>query len=138
MNLKRAMWFSLGIVFLCVAYIGVVVPGIPWSTPAVIAAYCFARSSDRLHRWIYRHRLFGPFLLGWQSKRIFPTKFKYFMIASMCSSLIIMWFTTGNITAILWTGAFMAAVAVWGWRYPGSEEIYQQRIQQGKRIAWLS
>jgi hypothetical protein len=49
-----------------------------------------------------------------------------------------MWFTTGNITAILWTGAFMAAVAVWGWRYPGSEEIYQQRVSAGKKIAWLS
>ncbi len=138
MKIRKALWFVAGIVFLGIAYIGVVVPGIPWSTPAVLAAYCFAKSSDRMHRWIYSHPLFGPFLIGWQTKRIFPTKFKYFMIATMSSSLAIMWFTTGNITAIAWTGAFMALVAIWGWRYPGSEEIYQQRVREGKRIAWLS
>lgn len=138
MNVRKIVWFSLGIVFLGVAYLGVIVPGLPWSTPAVIAAYCFAKSSDRMHRWIYSHRIFGPFLLGWQEKRIFPTKFKYFMIVTMLSSLTIMWFTTGNLTAIAWTSAFMLAVVVWGWRYPGSETEWQRRKDAGERIAWLS
>jgi hypothetical protein len=59
------------------------------------------------------------------------------MVVTMCTSLTIMWFTTGNLNAIYWTGAFMAMVVVWGWRYPGSEEVYQQRKAAGKRIAWL-
>ena len=137
MNIRKAIWFTAGIVFLGIAFVGVYVPGLPWSTPAVIAAYCFSKSSERMHRWLYNHRLFGPFLTGWQSKRIFPTKFKYFMIVTMCTSLAIMWFTTGNLVAIYWTGAFMACVVVWGWRYPGSEEEYQRRVDAGKRIAWL-
>lgn len=137
MKLRKALWFTAGIFFLGIAYIGVVVPGIPWSTPTVIAAYCFAKSSKRMHDWLYNHKLFGPFLTGWQEKRIFPTKLKYFMLLTMTSSLVIMWFTTGNIKAIIWTGAFMVLVAIWGWRYPGSEEVYQQRKSAGKRIAWL-
>jgi uncharacterized protein len=137
MNIRKALWFSAGILFLGVAFVGIYVPGLPWSTPAVIAAYCFSKSSERMHRWIYNHKLFGPFLTGWQSKRIFPTKFKYFMVVTMCTSLAIMWFTTGNLTAIYWTGAFMFLVCVWGWRYPGSEAEYQRRVQEGKKIAWL-
>lgn len=137
MNIKRAVWFMCGIVLLIVAYIGVIVPGIPWSTPTVGAAYCFARSSTRLHNWLYSHTLFGPFLLGWQEKRIFPTRAKYFMVVTMCSSLLIMWFTTGNWIAIAWTGAFMALVVVWGFRYPGSEAEWQRRRDSGKKIAWL-
>jgi uncharacterized membrane protein YbaN (DUF454 family) len=137
MNIRKALWFTAGILLLGVAYIGVVVPGIPWSTPAVLAAYCFAKSSERMHRWIYSHPLFGPFLIGWQEKRIFPTKFKYFMILTMMSSLAIMWFTTGNLTAIYWTGGFMVLVAIWGWRYPGSEAEWQRRKDAGERIAWL-
>lgn len=90
-----------------------------------------------MHRWIYSHPLFGPFLTGWQEKRIFPTKAKYLMVVTMCSSLAIMWFTTGNLTAIVWTGAFMALVVVWGWRYPGSEQEYQRRKDADKKIAWL-
>ena len=137
MKLSKALWFATGILSIGVAFIGVIVPGIPWSTPIVIAAYCFARSSDRMHSWLYNHPRFGPFLTGWQSKRIFPTKFKYFMIATMCTSLAIMWVTTGNLAAIYWTGAFMFLVCVWGWRYPGSEAEYQRRIEAGERIAWL-
>jgi uncharacterized membrane protein YbaN (DUF454 family) len=137
MNIRKTLWFTLGIILLGIAYIGVITPGIPWSTPAVGAAYCFAKSSKRMHDWIYGHPLFGPFLIGWQEKRIFPTKAKYLMIVTMCSSLLIMWFTTGNIKALVYTGIFMLLVVIWGWRYPGSEEIYQQRKAAGKRIAWF-
>ena len=137
MSLKKALWFAAGIIFLGIAFIGIYVPGLPWSTPAVIAAYCFSKSSERMHNWLYSHKLFGPFLTGWQDKRIFPTKFKYFMLVTMSSSLIILWFTTGNPKAVLYSGIFMALVAIWGWRYPGSEEVYQQRKAAGKRIAWL-
>lgn len=137
MNLRKIFWFTLGVLLLGIAYIGVIVPGIPWSTPAVGAAYCFAKSSERMHRWIYGHPLFGPFLIGWQEKRIFPQKFKYFMILTMSSSLIFMWFGTGNVKAVIWTGVFMLLVAVWAWRYPNSEAEYQRRKDAGLRIAWL-
>ena len=137
MKLTKSFWFVLGIVFLCIAYIGLVVPGIPWSTPTVAAAFCFAKSSDRMHRWIYNHRVFGPFLTGWTEKRIFPTKAKYFMIATMATSLALMWFATGNVVAIFYTSIFMIVCAIWGWRYPGSEEEYERRVREGKRIAWL-
>lgn len=136
-DLKKKLWFVLGIIFVGIAFVGIYVPGLPWSTPTVIAAYCFSKSSERMHRWLYNHRIFGPFLTGWTEKRIFPTKFKYFMLVTMSSSLIIMWFTTGNINAILWTGAFMIGVAVWGWRYPGSEAEYNRRKEAGERIAWI-
>ena len=137
MNIRKALWFTAGTIFLGIAFVGIYLPGLPWSTPTVIAAYCFAKSSKRMHDYLYNHKLFGPFLTGWQEKRIFPTKFKYFMLLTMSSSLVIMWFTTGNIKAIIWTGGFMILVAIWGWRYPGSEEEYQLRKTQGKRIAWL-
>lgn len=134
---KKALWFTAGMIFLGIAFIGVYLPMLPWSTPSVIAAYCFAKSSERMHNWLYSHPLFGPFLTGWQNKRIFPTKAKYLMVATMCSSLAIMWFTTGNIVAVYWTSGFMAAVVVWGWRYPGSEAEWQRRKDAGEKIAWL-
>lgn len=136
-NIRKALWFAAGMIFLGIAFIGIYLPGLPWSTPTVIAAYCFAKSSERMHNYIYNHKLFGPFLRGWQEKKIFPTKLKYLMLVTMASSLIVMWFTTGNINAILWTGVFMVGVAIWGWRYPGSEEIYQKRKASGEKIAWL-
>lgn len=137
MNIHKFIWFTAGILSLGIAYIGIIIPGIPWSTPAILSAYCFSKSSKRMHDYIYSHKLFGPFLIGWQNKRIFPTKFKYFMLLTMSISCATFWFSTENIKTILGTGLFMILVVIWAWRYPGSEEIYQQRVAAGKRVAWL-
>ena len=136
-SIKRTLWFILGILSVGMAYVGVVVPGIPYSTFVVLAAYCFAKSSPKMHSWLYSHKLFGPFLIGWSEKRIFPQKLKYFMLVTMSSSLVMMWFTTHNIKAIMWSGGFMIIVAIWAWRFPRSEEEYTRRITQGKRIGWF-
>jgi len=136
-SIKRTLWFILGILSVGMAYVGVVVPGIPYSTFVVLAAYCFAKSSPKMHAMALLSQLFGPFLIGWSEKRIFPQKLKYFMLVTMSSSLVMMWFTTHNINAIIWTGGFMILVAIWAWRYPRSEEEYTCRITQGKRIGWF-
>lgn len=137
MKLNKAIWFSIGMLFLGIAFIGIVVPGIPWSTPTVIAAYCFARSSERMSNWIYNHPRFGPFLRGWSEKRIFPRRLKYLMLVTMGTSLAITWLVTHNLVALVWSGVFMALVAFWAWRYPDSDEEYQRRVDAGKPIAWL-
>jgi uncharacterized protein len=136
-EVKKLFWLALGIVLLGIAYLGIILPGIPWSTPAVLAAICFAKSSDRMHAWIYNHRVFGPFLTNWNEKKVFPTKAKYLMIGTMSVSLLMLWITTQNINAVMWSALFMFFVAVWGWRYPGSVEEHDQRVKEGKKIAWL-
>lgn len=119
------------------AYVGVVTPGIPYSPFVVFAAYCFSKGSERMHRWMYNHKLFGPFLTNWGEKRVFPQKMKYFMLAMMTTSLIIMWFTGVKPIGIISTAGFMALAAVWAWRFPGSVEEHDRRKLEGKRIGWL-
>ena len=136
-RLKKTFFLILGFLCLGMAYVGVVTPGMPYSIFVVGAAYCFSKSSERMHRWIYNHKLFGPFLTNWNEKRVFPTKMKFFMLAMMGSSLIIMWFTGVKPIGILSTSIFMAIVAVWAWRFPGSIEEWQYRIDNNKKIGWL-
>ncbi len=137
MNIRKTFWLVLGFISLGMAYIGFVTPGIPFSIFLVFSAYCFSKSSERMHRWIYNHKHFGPFLTNWTQKRVFPTKMKYMMIAVMSSTLLFLFFTTGNVKAVAWSGSFMALVAIWAWRYPGSLEEYQRRVDAGEKVAWL-
>lgn len=125
--------------FFCVgmAYIGFIVPGIPFSIFLVMAAWAFAKSSKRMHDWLYNHKWFGPFLTNWTQKKVFPTKGKYAMILVMSSSLAFLWFSTGNIKAVLWSGGCMLLVAGWAWRYPGSVAEQERRIAAGEKVAWL-
>ena len=135
--IKKYLYMALGFLCLGMAYVGVVVPGIPFSIFLVIAAWAFAKSSKRMHDWLYNHKYFGPFLTNWVEKRVFPTKGKYAMVIVMSSSLAFLWFTTGNIMAVVWSGGFMAMVAIWAWRYPGTVAEQERRTAAGEKIAWI-
>jgi uncharacterized membrane protein YbaN (DUF454 family) len=136
-KLKKALWTVTGLASLGMAYIGVVTPGIPYSPFVVFSAYCFSKGSDRMHKWIYNHKLFGPFLTNWSEKRVFPQKMKYLMLVTMSVSLLIMSFTV-PVKGVVYTGIFMACVAVWAWRYPRSTAEYDLRIAQGRKIGWFN
>jgi len=136
--MKKIFWYTVGILSLAMVYVGIVVPGIPFSIFLVLSAFAFSKSSDKMHNWIYNHKHFGPFITNWSERKVFPIRLKFVMIAMMTTSLIIMWFTTGNIIAISWTGATMAIAAIWAWRYPSSVEEYDRRKQNNEKIGWLS
>ena len=93
--------------------------------------------SERMHNWLYNHKLFGPFLTNWSEKKVFPLKLKYFMIATMTTTVAFTYFATGNTKAALWTGGFMILVAVYCWRYPSTVEEYDRRKAAGEKIAWF-
>jgi uncharacterized membrane protein YbaN (DUF454 family) len=135
--MKKAFWNVLGFLSLGLAYLGVITPGLPYSPFVVFAAYCFSKGSERMHRWIYNHKLFGPFLTNWNTKRVFPQKMKYFMIGMMSLSLVLM--ATGGVKliGIISTAVFMALVAVWAWRYPSSVEEHQRRVDNNEKIGWF-
>jgi len=137
MNIKKTLWMGTGFVSLGMAYVGFVLPGIPFSIFLVFAAYCFAKSNKKMHDWIYNHKHFGPFLTNWTEKRVFPFRYKIAMVLVMSSSLAFLWFTSQNIAAVLWSGASMALVAIWANRFPSTVEEHDNRKARGKRIGWI-
>ena len=136
-TIKKFLWKCLGFCSLGMAYVGLITPGIPYSPFVVFAAYCFAKGSPKMHAWLYNHKIFGPFLTNWGEKRVFPQKMKYFMLAMMSTSLIIMSFTV-PVRGVVYTGIFMLLVAIWAWRYPSSVEEHDRRIDNGKKIGWFN
>ena len=135
--IKKYLYMALGFFCVGMAYIGFVVPGIPFSIFLVIAAWAFAKSSERMHNWLYNHPWFGEFLTNWTSKQVFPTKGKYAMILVMASSLAFLWFSTENVKAAAWSGGFMLLVAIWAWRFPGSVKEWEERKANNKKIGWI-
>ena len=135
--MKRLFWKILGFCSLGMAYIGLVTPGLPYSIFVVFAAYCFAKGSPAMEQWLYNHKIFGPFLTNWNSKRIFPTKMKYFMLFMMTTSLVIMYTTGIKPIGIISTAVVMFIVAVWACRFPGSVDEWERRKAKGERSIWL-
>lgn len=61
------LWATFGFLCVALAMIGVALPLLPTVPFLLLAAFCFARSSSRLHNWLMSHRTFGPLILDWQT-----------------------------------------------------------------------
>jgi len=46
--------------------LGVFLPLLPTTPFILLAAYCFARSSKRMHDWLITHSIFGPLIENWR------------------------------------------------------------------------
>lgn len=136
-KIKKAFWFTLGIILVGVAYLGVLIPGLPWSTPILGATFCFAKSSPRFHAWIMNHPRFGPFIKNWSTYRVYPTAAKYLMVAVMTSSLVVFFLTVANVKATIYMAITFALIIGWATRYPGSRAEAERRIKAGEKIGWL-
>ncbi|WP_288938702.1 YbaN family protein [uncultured Roseovarius sp.] len=64
----RIIWAGLGIISVILGMIGVVLPLLPTVPFMLLAAFCFARSSERLHSWLLTHPRFGPAIVDWQER----------------------------------------------------------------------
>ncbi len=62
----RAVFIVLGTVFLGLGALGLVLPVLPTTPFVLLAAACYLRASDRLHRRLVTSRTFGPTIVAWQ------------------------------------------------------------------------
>lgn len=61
----RGIYFVLGLMCLGLAYLSWL-PGIPTFDFVILAAFFFARSSDRFHDWLVNHRIFGKVIAAYR------------------------------------------------------------------------
>lgn len=58
MNLKKILYVILGCIGLGLGAVGAVVPMLPAFPFLLLAAFCFARSSEKLHNWFVNTKLY--------------------------------------------------------------------------------
>ena len=120
----RGLWIiigSLGVVF---AVIGIFVPGWPTTSWLVLSAYCYARSSQKMFKWLLTNRMFGAGLLEYyRTGKSLPFHSKVVIAGIICIASI------GSIWIITKAGdpgfgqtliAVVAIIGVWwvGWKVP--------------------
>lgn len=72
-----------GALLVGLGFVGLFLPLLPTTPLLLLAAACFARSSERWHRWLMQHRLFGPIISNWQTNRCIPRRSKYLAVATI-------------------------------------------------------
>lgn len=115
----RPVWFSLGLASTGLGIAGAVLPLLPTTPFLLLAAFCFARSSPRFHRWLLEHPQFGRLITDWQRYGAVSTRAKRAAVAVMTLTLAI-GYAVGLATWMLALQALvMAVVAVFLLTRPG-------------------
>lgn len=81
--LQRRTYLALGFVALSLGVIGIPMPVLPTTPFLLLAAWCFARSSERWHQWLLTNKTFGPVISNWEKRRCISLRTKIIAISSM-------------------------------------------------------
>ncbi|MEO1064564.1 MAG: YbaN family protein [Actinomycetota bacterium] len=82
-GLGRAVWITVGLVNVGIGFLGVLIPGLPSTVFFLVAAWCFARSSERLERWLLGLPGVGPLVRDARAGLGMPRRTKWTAIAIM-------------------------------------------------------
>jgi uncharacterized membrane protein YbaN (DUF454 family) len=118
-RIRRAVYLALGILFAGIGLIGAFVPLLPTVPLLLLAVWCFARSSERLHAWLYHHPTYGKSIRNWDAHGVISRKAKIAACVAMAVSMGIMLIVTDlEPWLYLVIAATLTAVAIWMWRRP--------------------
>lgn len=92
MSTLRPFWFALGCLAVVAGVIGITLPLLPTTPFLLLAAFCFARSSPRLHRWLLEHPRLGPPIADWRQHGAISRRLKIravlFMVAALALTVL--------------------------------------------------
>lgn len=80
-SLTRGILISAGTFFVGVGIIGVFLPLLPTTPFLLLAAACYAKSSDRFYNWLLGNRWFGNYIKNYREGRGISLKAKIYSIS---------------------------------------------------------
>lgn len=85
-QVKKTLLVLAGTICLALGAIGIVLPILPTTPFLLLAAACYLRSSERMHKWLLSNRWCGEYLKNYQQGKGVPLKTKI-------AALTILWVT---------------------------------------------
>jgi uncharacterized membrane protein YbaN (DUF454 family) len=93
--MSRLFYLTAGYTSLALAIAGVPLPVLPSTPFALLACFCFARSSPELQHKLENSKWFGPSIQEWRNNRSISLKGR--LMASAIMAISICWLTFGDI-----------------------------------------
>jgi len=107
MNIKKLLWIILGCIGVGLGAVGAVVPMLPAFPFLMLAAFSFARSSEKLHTWFIGTKLYKDNLEDYVAGRgmTWKTKIRIMVTVTLLMSVgFIMMGTKGIVTGCIVLG----------------------------------
>ena len=93
----KLLWLMIGIVSMVLGAIGVVLPVLPTTPFLLLASFCFAKGSDRFHKWFTGTKLYKKHLESFVASRSMTLKTKLCILLPASAMLILAMLAMSNI-----------------------------------------
>lgn len=109
-RLRYCLWAAGGFLFFALGMAGVVLPILPTTPFILVAAFCFARSSDRLNSWFKGTKVYKMVFEGYMTKRSMTLRAKLTILVPVTVLLAVSFAMMSAvpvgraIVAIVWMG----------------------------------
>lgn len=113
----RPLWLLAGAVAFITGLVGVFLPLLPTTPFVLLAAFCFARGSERWERWLLQHPRWGPMVRDWRARHAVPLRAKQLATVMMTLSSLWAWWVIPSAWRYV-PAVCCAATALWLWRLP--------------------
>ena len=88
-KVTRFLFILCGSFSVAFAVLGIFLPLLPTTPLLLLAAYCFGKSSDKIHSWLINNKIFGNYIKNYQAGKGIPLHSKVTAILSMWVVIII-------------------------------------------------
>lgn len=118
--MMRTFWFTLGVSALILGAVGIFVPLLPTVPLLLLAAFGFARSSERLHYWLLSHRSFGPPISDWRERGAIGRGAKRLATVSILAAFLLSVLLGIKSWVLVVQAVALGAVAAFIWTRPNA------------------
>ena len=85
----RPLLIVAGTIFVGLAILGIFLPILPTTPFLLLAAACYARSSQRFYYWLLNNRWFGIYIKNYRQKKGMPLKIKILTVALLWLTIMV-------------------------------------------------
>ncbi len=116
----RLLWITFGLFSLLLGVIGMFLPLLPTVPLLLLAVFCFARSSERLHDWLVNHPRLGPPIRDWQRSGAISLPAKRLATASIALAFLIPYFIGVRPQILTLQAVVLSGVLIFIWTRPSA------------------
>ena len=100
------------------AFTGLLLPVVPTVPFLLLAAICFARSSDKAHKWLLEHDQFGPAIRDWRERGAISRRAKWASTLCMLAAILISLVVGAPHWLLILQAGTVTGVALFIWSRP--------------------
>jgi uncharacterized membrane protein YbaN (DUF454 family) len=108
-RLVRYLWIIFGFLMVILGILGAILPVVPGTVFFIIAAFSFAKSSEKFYKMLIHNKYVGPHLQNYLEEKFIPVKTKFIIISSLWISMTA---SAVYVLEVFWQRAIMFAVAI--------------------------